>query len=240
MVTVLAAQEAQKGQAMKKNNANQNNAAQNNAKINDKITLRELKAMLPSTRGKDLPGPIQLRKTGKLLISSNAYMCRMEVYENGFAIYQNEKHKAVLRMEHVGTTQFNSVVEEDSHNEPMDDAVWSVAVMMNGEDRLAKMRKANEEPNLESTADAARNDDGEACDMEFDSGVDVEQEVVNKSRILEILSCLTEKQREAVEMHYLMEMTLKETADELGISIDSVKDRIKGAVAQMKKAKEIF
>lgn len=219
-----------KDKTMKKNNATQNDATQSNT-----ITLRELKAMLPSTRGKKLPGHAQLRQSGTPVVSCKAEGCQMEVYENGFAVYESGKRHTVLRMEHVGLAEFDSVTEDKPNYEPMDDAEWSVAVMMNGEDRLEKMRQANEEPNLMSTSDAVEDEDGETCDMEFDAGVDVEAQVIGDDSTSRMLACLTERQKEVVVMYYLKKMTMEDIAQELGISKPGVKKNLDLAEKKLRK-----
>lgn len=44
---------------------------------------------------------------------------------------------------------------------------------------------------------------------------------------------LTPKQKEAIRLHYFKRLTLQQTADELKISIDSVRDRLEGAVKKL-------
>lgn len=214
-----------------KNNANQNN----NVTQRNTITLRQLKAMLPSTKGKKLPGYIQLRQTGEPVVSSKAHGCCMEVYENGFAVYQNESHSTVLRMEHVGLAEFYSEAEDKLSHIPMDDAEWSVAVMMNGEDRIEKMYQANIGLNLMTTSDAIEDEDGETCDMEFDADVDVEAEVIGNNAVSDMLACLTDKQKEAVRLCFIEDRTQREAMEILGLSKGALQERLESAKNKLKK-----
>lgn len=214
-----------------KNNVNQNNAAQSNATT---ITLRELKAMLPSTKGKRLPGYLQLRQTGEPVVSSKAHGCCMEVYENGFAVYQNESHSTVLRMEHVGLAEFYSEAKDKFSRIPVDDAEWSVAVMINGEDRIEKMYQANVGPNMVSTSDAVEDEDGETCDMEFDAGVDVEAGVIGNNTVSDMFACLTDKQKEAVRLCFIEGRTQREVMEILGLSKGALQERLESAKNKLK------
>lgn len=210
-----------------KNNVNQSNTTT--------ITLRELKAMLPSTKGKKLPGYLQLRQMGEPVVSSKAQGCCMEVYENGFAVYQNESHSTVLRMEHVGLAEFYSEAEDKFSRVPMDDAEWSVAVMMNGEDRIEKMYQANVGSNMVSTSDTVEDEDGETCNMEFDAGVDVEAEVIGNNAVSDMLACLTDKQKLAVRLCFIEGRTQREVMEILGLSKGALQERLESSKNKLKK-----
>ena len=106
------------------------------------ITLREIKSHIDSTRGVALHTAKALRKNESIILLYRKVTedSVLEVYSNGFAVYQKPHHQAVLRMEYVGKAKYEKynaetgTVKQESYN--LEDTDWSIAVMMTGEERM--------------------------------------------------------------------------------------------------------
>lgn len=198
-----------------------------------KVTLRELKAMLPPTAGKKLPSPKYLRENAALMIRAEVSGCVMEVYQSGFAVYRVPNHFSVLRMEHVGRALYESETDGWRSSVNLEDEDWTIGVMICGEGRLEQMRQINAEASLVSLTNSSPDEAG--ADMEIDAGVDVLAETVRLDERERLLGCLTERQRKAVELYYFFGLTQEEIARKLGTSHQAVDLRLKGALKKMKK-----
>ena len=199
----------------------------------EKLTLRELKARLPSTKGKKLPTPKYLRESDTLIARTEVPDCVMEVYQSGFALYRTPGHYAVLRMEYVGLALYESEQDDWRSSVDLEDEDWGIGVMLCGEERLEKMRQISAEATLVSLTGGSLDEEG--TDMEIDAGVDVLAEVVEKDERARMLSCLTERQKEVVELYYFKGFSQPEIADRLDISIPVVCKRIKAAERAIRK-----
>lgn len=234
MVAVLAVQKHRKGQDMKKNK---------NAVINETvITLREIKYHIDSTRGVALPTAKALRENESIILLGRKTTedSVMEVYSNGFAVYQKPHHQAILRMEYVGKAKYEKynaetgTVKKESYN--LEDTDWSIAVMMTGEERMELRYEEKYEKTMISTTGTGYREEGEeeAEDMELDAGVDVAGLVGEADELHSILDCLTDRQREVVTMYYLEQFTQGEIADKLGIKQRAVSYHLEAAMKKLK------
>lgn len=217
LVRFQAGAKARKGTAMEKR----------------KITLRELKAMLPPTTGKKLPSPKHLRENAALMIRADVSGCVMEVYQSGFAVYRVPNHFSVLRMEHVGRALYESETDGWHSSVNLEDEDWVIGVMLCGEERLEQMRQISAEASLVSLTNSSPDETG--ADMEIDAGVDVLAEVIAADEKKQMLDCLTERQRQVVELFYFEGLLQADIAGRLGISIPVVCKRIKAAERAIRK-----
>lgn len=197
-----------------------------------RITLKELKAQVESTQGQKLPTPKTLREKAQMVVQANLSGCEMTVFSNGFAVYQNDTHYTVLRMEHVGKANYYSEVEDKAVAITVEDEDWSVGVMLCGEERLEKRCRDMAENRLVSMY--TNTEDGEE-EIQFDSGEDFAENIATKDEVHSILDCLTERQRQVVEMYYLEQLTQQQIADRLGIKKQSVNENLKLAFNRLQK-----
>ncbi len=219
LVRFQAGAKARKGTAMEKG----------------KITLRELKAMLPPTTGKKLPSPKCLRENATLMVRVEVIGCVMEVYQSGFAVYRVPNHFSVLRMEHVGRALYESGTDGWRSSVNLEDEDWTIGVMICGEERLERQYRDKADGSIMSLTGASPDEDG--LDMEIDAGIDVLAEVVHRDDRQRLLGVLTEQQRSAVEGYFYGGMTQEEIAKAFGISRRYVRDLIANG---LKKIKKIF
>lgn len=199
--------------------------------LNAEATLKEVKEKVGSSRQfKKSPGTVYLRSCGNLVAAATTAGCRMEVYDNGFAIYQTQDTAAVIRMEYVGRCWYEGDPELERGNESIDlsDTAWVVAVMMKGEDRLEKWRGERDADKLVSLLDAGEYDEetGEMTELDVDAGVDIENYIMSedeKDRLWKAISkLLTRRQKEIVELFYRDCLTQKEISECLGLDHSTV------------------
>lgn len=167
-----------------------------------------------------------------MVVQANLSGCEMTVFSNGFAVYQNDTHYTVLRMEHVGKANYYSEVEDKAVAITVEDEDWSVGVMLCGEERLEKRCRDMAENRLVSMY--TNTEDGEE-EIQFDSGEDFAENIATKDEVHSILDCLTERQRQVVEMYYLEQLTQQQIADRLGIKKQSVNENLKLAFNRLQK-----
>lgn len=208
--------------------------------LNTEATLREVKEKVGSSRQfKKSPGTVYLRSCGNLVAAATKAGCRMEVYDNGFAIYQTQDTAAVIRMEYVGRCWYEGDPELERGSETIDlsDTVWVVAVMMKGEDRLEKWRGERDADKLVSLLDAGMYDEetGEKSELEVDAGVDIEQEFEEQEERKAAAKCLSRRQSECAQMYYGLGMTQKEIAETLGFTQQNVDLALRGAKRNIRK-----
>lgn len=209
------------------------------------LTLREIRKLISSTKEiRKLPTAKALRNNPELrLVAENAVAdAVMEVYSNGFAIYQKPNHQTVLRMEYVGKTVYEDYQGGRTiyHTFDLEDEDWAVAVMLTGERR---MEEQYEEKCRKTTSSISGMGLGEdtgsiAADLELDAGIDILEDIVRKDSLEEMLSLLTDCQRKAVELYYVMEMTESEIAMMLGRGRTTIEMTLDRALARLLKKME--
>ncbi len=179
--------------------------------------------MVASTCGQAVPTPKTLRESGCMVAEASLSGCAMQVFNNGFAVYQSDGHYTVLRMEHVGTYEGFSVEDEG----------WSVGVMLCGEDRLEKRYQEKAENRFVPLY--TKSHDGDEEELQIESGEDFTEAVATADEVHSILDCLTERQRQVVEMYYLEGLTQQQIADRLGVSHQAIDKSLRLAINKIKK-----
>ncbi len=219
-----------------KNNAN------NEAK---KLTLAEMKKLVPTTKGKSRPTAKYLRENETVIAASDADGSKMAVYASGFALYASPGHQYVLRLDCIHSAEYELMEEKGPHSTyvPLDELAWDAAVLLDGEQRIEADRiRRLSCTTVSMTGTGVQDDEGVPQDMELDAGVDIvgdyernEEKAEVAKRLEEVLSCLTERQREIVTMYYLNEMTQQDVADALSLPQQYVDRVLKAALKKMKK-----
>lgn len=197
--------------------------AQSNQSI---VTLRDLKNVVHTTEGKPLPSDKQLRENGKLLMTQLLYDGRLDMYYSGFAVYRSGKHTAVLRIDRVSyhTYEFSTTDKTVT----LDDQPWATALMLCGEKRIEDQVEDRNQRRHVACMDDYYDAEEQGSAVVLVSTDDVEQIVLdrNDDMVAQMLSGLTARQRQVVEMYYVQGMTQQAIADELGIA-HQVVDRLR-------------
>ncbi len=168
-----------------------------------------------------------------MVVQTKVGDCEMTVYNTGFAVYQNDLHYTVLRMEYVGKANYYSEPLGKRECIGVEDEDWTIGVMLCGEERLEKRYCEMADGRL--TSMYTTSEDGEVEEMEIDSGEDFVEDIATRDEVHSILDCLTERQLQVVEMYYLEHLTQQQIADKLGIAQQNVDKAMRAATKKIQK-----
>lgn len=199
------------------------------------------------------PGPIQLWNTYHRIahkeMSEGGYC---DVYENGYAVFDDGNRRTVVWVPDCGSTNYffaplranekeyleqNRTVEMDVYGP----AEWYIAVMVAGMDSITRNL---EHPKSKGNTSESEKDDLDikpdyklrmSCHIETPEEVLIRQENERERR-----AALTEKQRDAYDLYFGQNYTLREIAAMLGISHRAVGYRIKSVIENLKNNKNYF
>lgn len=199
------------------------------------------------------PGARQLRqgypRVAMIEIGKNA---RVEVFNNGYAIYDNGNRRVVLWAPDCGSAVYYFTGLRDNEKEYLSqkeeigldilgDLPWYHALMIAGENRIEynmdhpKSKGNTSDFDLYETEERPATHWVGAC--HFDSP---EEAYLKKEAAEERKKALTDKQREVYVMYYEEGMTVKEIGAKLGIHYSQVVKRISRAREVFKKDIEKF
>ncbi len=173
------------------------------------------------------PGAIQLRtkvpRVAAIEIGTNG-LC--EVFNNGYAVYDNGNRKVVIWVPDCGTAKYYFVTETDEiTSDVMGEFPWYNAVLIAGEDRI---QYNMDHPKSQASASDADFDDAPPATSWAGATrfPNPEQAYLEKEAAEERRKALTEKQRRAYVMKYEEGMSLEEIGEVEGISFGTVRDRL--------------
>lgn len=205
----------------------------------DKLTLRQLRSVLPSTRDAKTPSREWVREhmNGAEVFCSRAYgEGWLTVFTNGFFYFNDGLWDTVLRVDgfkdlYYETDEFGGygkLPEKDyidgSIYYPLGEcAMWQLK-------RNAGKRKGNTNESAIDSEIMEGNADESTPDI-LESIIEQEE----KERLQAAIKSLTDAQKEALYLRYWKEMTIKQIAIRIGRSEDTVKDRLNGAIKALKK-----
>ena len=243
----------QKGTIME--NAN----VQNAAAITDKTTLGELLAMLDlADKAGKMPTPRELFETAD---SPIADMNGCTLFSNGFSIYQNVTGRTVVWLPYCKSFTYYFGKLRDSEKDTLTETYelpdgfletqpWVIAVTLIGDHRV-EANSMNRTGSRKDTTDYDSADngdkDGDAEEALADPyrrafnwydgrmGENPQDAVERRETREEMLADMTDKQREAFIMYFRDGMTQEEIASYIGVSRDSINDRLEGALNKAKK-----
>lgn len=208
----------------------------------DELTLRQLRAYIASTKSvKHMPTAKALRGSEDLIVKRKVRDAVIEVYANGFAIYQKPCHQTVIRMDYVGKVTYEEYSSDgktkETHTFDLEDEKWSVAVMMTGEKRMEMRYEEKQARTMISLTGTGfcDDEDSEQENMEIDAGIDVENIVLEADERRRMLAVLSEHQRDIVEKYYIEGMSQQEIADIFGIGQRTVSTLLKRSLKKIKK-----
>ena len=205
---------------------------------NAHITLRELKEKVQSTGKGKLPSFKQLTEMSPALVAHHTVCgAEMNVYENGFATYEQGDAHTVIAVDRCGGYRYEfSDGYEYVPAEVFEEAEWAVRLVMEGEHRLEANRARNRSRNETVLADYDRADLERIAMVDFMAEENIrliaDEDV---RRLYTALQRLTERQLQIVQLYYFKEMTQEEIAEELEISQRAVSYSLEGALKKLKK-----
>lgn len=207
------------------------------------MTLRELFAFLPTTKGLSIPTPKSLRLGSATVVSYTEFGISLTVYDNGFAVARDTKRYAVFRVDickdyHYNTEHAELARQKKSATKPnieLDeflDMPWTVRLMLTASDKL-------EENDEQAAHRAIAEHPSVAADVQAYNrlihGESVEEQVINKMMKEEMFDLLTDKQRTVFKLYYDERCTQPEIAKMLHLTPSSVNQQLKSAVAKIRK-----
>lgn len=228
--------------------------------ITAETTLAELLASLNlGDKPHETPTPKKLRETAGDPIAVEE---RCTVYINGFCVYDNGSGRTVVWLPSCTsfTYRFDPLKDSEKGDEMKETAEipeglletlpWYMAVMLIGDHRI-EANLMNRTGSRTGTKDYDSDDNGDkdgdaeaAMEKTYEKayvwredriGESPETIFIRKETRREMLESLTEKQREVFLLYYYDGLKQREIAERLGISRDSVNDRLEGALKKVKK-----
>lgn len=231
--------------------------------ITEATTLGELLAILgPATKADKTPTARKLREEAGEPVAE-AEGCT--VYANGYCVYDNGSGRTVMWLPSCTsfTYRFDKLRDSEQGGEIqekeklpeglLESQPWVIPVTLIGEHRIEALSFHRKSDRKESKSlIRGDNEEGDALDDQEERedrlrdeyswhdgrfGENPEDAYIRKERQEELLAALTEKQREVFIPYFRDGYTQQQIADMLGISKQSVNERIYGALA---KAKNIY
>ena len=218
-----------------------------NFRITAETTMGELNSQLDGIRRADkTPTGKFLRENYKVI--AEAQGCKL--YENGYCLYENETSSTVMWTPECRSFTFRFM---DSEPKPLpegflDAQPWYMALVLIGEHRIEANNMNNRQGGRKGSKDFHSADSDycgdvvDACERRYRSayvwredyiGENPESIFIRKEMRHEMLSRMTEKQREVFILYYKYGYDQQEIADILGISRTSVEDRLDGALKKV-------
>ena len=228
--------------------------------ITTNTTLGELFSILGTIKKSErTPTSRKLREEAELLCSGEGCL----LYDSGYAVYDNGSGRTVMWLpDCVSFTYYfdestdaekGVIPDKDILPEGMLESLpWIMAVTLIGEHRIeanSMTRSGSRSGTKDYDADDNGDKDGDtenAVDKSFEKeyvwredriGENPEAIFIRKETRREMLESMTDKQREVFILYYYDGFKQRQIAEMLGISRDSVNDRLEGA---LRRAKNIF
>jgi RNA polymerase sigma factor (sigma-70 family) len=202
------------------------------------LNFKRLQEQIDKTLGKELPTAAKLRNCDSEMIAKKELKdgSRLQVYKNGFALYETDGGSTVFRVDHCGGYTYFSRTEELSVTEEyFNDVDWWVRLLLEAEDRLTHNRNARIE-NHEFSYDC------EEQEMEWmlrksNSLFDdyMQQETLNTA-----FDLMTQRQREVVQMYYIEGFGVREIAEIYGVTHQAISVTLSDIRKKFKKNKDKF
>ncbi|HIS55130.1 MAG TPA: sigma-70 family RNA polymerase sigma factor [Candidatus Fimimorpha excrementavium] len=196
------------------------------------LTLQDLKwiAKEPKT-GKKVPSARYLLEQGEQIVSmENGGGVQLLVFREGYALYRVGKYTTVFPIHSCG----NYCYENDGQKICVDadffeGKEWYVRLLLEGEDRLAKNREAYHKERVVSYHAVS-----EEWFFLTSPVLPPLEQLIEKEKILELMSLLTERQRDIVILYFYYGETQWEIANALGVSQPTVSQTLMTALRRMR------
>ena len=230
-----------------------------NCTLNHESTLADLLAYIGEVKkAEKTPTPKKLAESGSTVIAEEtgclAYSC-------GYAVYDNGSGRTVMWLPDCVsfTYYFDEATDAEKGIIPNKDTLpdgllemlpWVMAVTLIGEHRI-EANSMNRTGSRSGTKDYDSDDNGDkdgdaeaALEKTYEQayvwredriGESPETIFIRKETRREMLESMTDKQREVFTLYYYDGLKQREIAERLGISRDSVNDRLECALKKVKK-----
>ena len=196
-----------------------------------RTSLRALREMVSATTGKPLPTVKALRESGDGIIASVPVGGDglLTVYKSGFYIYKTDIGSTVYAVDRCADYAY-----EDGTLLDLDEEDWPLRLALEGEDRLERNSDAREHGRHYSYSDDAveRNDLRDQRDFVA--------ELTDEEHLSDILSCLPQRQRDLLHMHFFQGLTHQQVAQRLGVSRQAVTKQLGAAIERLRKKRKTF
>lgn len=198
-----------------------------------RITFRDLKALVGSTRGLALPTAKALRESAEMAleeaVGSDAWL---RVYRSGFYTYETPVGTTVYAVDRCAGYEYENGDCLDSQWFEEED--WVVRLALSAEDRLERnQRRKEEEGRFSYSGDAAEGKDLRDP-QDFTVALD------SREQVERMLAILTEKQRQAVQMYFFQGLSQREIAGVMGMQKQVVSRHIQAAMEKLKNCFDFF
>ncbi len=211
--------------------------------LNEKMTLRELLTLIGSTAGLPIPTAKTLRTTDYPVAIYSIDNFSITVYSCGFALAKSYKRTTVVRVDACGDYKYQTLHDKIADTKKSAtpthigkdvflDAAWPIRIMLTAEDQL-------EENNDKAAHRAISEHPAIAADVKeynrYVHGESIEDMVINEIMKEEMLSTLTDKQREVYVLYYDEGYTQSEIAKMMCISQKAVGQHLMLAMKKVRK-----
>ena len=219
------------------------------------MTLNELKNKTAEIKGqidyKTLSEGVS--STYKILAEKKVEGAEITVLENGYVLYQSDGRVTAFHLKECSGYEYHTVDGDtlSISREELGEMEWSVPVLLTGERRISSNRMKYQK--RMEVHESAFHNGGEESDENLMLklirgnmyGVEKSSEdiLLEQERIEELMSCLTDRQKDFVQKMYLEGKTLMEIAEEENLNYRSlirVHDRILERISLFIRKENIF
>ena len=200
----------------------------------------ELKTKIDTVVEKKLPTFKTLMEKEPVAVAQTMVNgAKLTAYENGYAVYEVDGSHTVMAVDRCNDYRydFTDGTYEVIPAETFEDVEWSVRLLMEGERRMEHNlnKRVADSENVSLECDGS--DWSVAVMVDFLDEDNAEMLADRElRRLYAVMSKLTERQTEVIQLYFYKGMTLQEIAEELGITKPAVHYAMKGALKKMRKS----
>jgi RNA polymerase sigma factor (sigma-70 family) len=198
------------------------------------LTLKELKKVVKvADMTKRVPSEKALETEEIVVKEILSGECDITVYANGYVLYRENGKKTVFPLHSCTDYIYMGVKEERSvmNEEFFDNENWYIRLLMEATDRM----EMNQTKVASNHRIFSYSDFSEDRTLLLDPASDILDQYIEKEIVCDFLGCLTDRQKEIIQLFYFEEMNQEKIADYLGIRQQSVCEMIQRALSVMKK-----
>ncbi len=209
------------------------------------MTLRQLRAILPSTKGIDTPSEIWVAEhPDQILFTTTMSDAVINVYRNGFYTYIKGGHTSILRVDGFSCIRVESQtdpVPPIGEEEFLDSPYYTILHDIGDQQWMCNAEKRNNyRHGFSLSGDSDDWCEGSSVASAEDEYLEREERREEHEWLREALKTLTKQQRKIVILFYYKKMTQDQIAKELGIRQQTVLDSLKRSINKMRKNKNNF
>ena len=208
-----------------------------------RLSLRNLRAMLPSTEGKESPSEIWFRENPDKVVCADACGDGMiTVYSNGFYTYTEDggEHLSILRVDGFKRIRYDfadrskQIVEESEYL----DCSYLIGLYLNGQNQWLRNADRRSSYYHELYLDYDEDDwaDGVSAQSAEEELVQREETKERTDRLRMLMTHLTDRQSQIVRFYFFDDMNVKQIAKRLHVSFQYCAKTISRSLEIMKNA----